>query len=70
MYAGVPTVDLGFECSSDDCNQKDRSGEESISATARANDFLLLVQARENEEILGGGAFPGEQAKVKKGSAF
>jgi hypothetical protein len=22
MYAGVPTVDLGFECSSDDCNTK------------------------------------------------
>jgi hypothetical protein len=22
MYAGVPTVDLGFECSSDDCRKK------------------------------------------------
>jgi hypothetical protein len=22
MYAGVPTVDLGFECSSDDCDEK------------------------------------------------
>jgi hypothetical protein len=28
MYAGVPTVDLGFECSSDDCNHKDHGGEE------------------------------------------
>ena len=49
MYAGVPTVDLGFECSSDDCNQKKRIAAEKkgVSATARANDFLLLVHSGE-----------------------
>jgi len=49
MYAGVPTVDLGFECSSDDCNKKKRIAAEKkgVSATARANDFLLLVHSGE-----------------------
>jgi hypothetical protein len=48
MYAGVPTVDLGFECSSDDCNQKDHGGEESrrqllMSATS-TDTFFKQVQ--------------------------
>jgi hypothetical protein len=47
MYAGVPTVDLGLECSSDDCNQvnEETSGGEAFfevtkQTSERARPFL------------------------------
>jgi hypothetical protein len=40
MYAGVPTVDLGFECSSDDCDEEKKQKRCHVAIKAK---MLLLL---------------------------
>jgi hypothetical protein len=60
MYAGVPTVDLGFECSSDDCKKRARildfcSGKGRWRGTELAwvnnGKVMLLLEVRKGKRL-------------------